>query len=148
MSHEAGAGASGLRVRGVRCEGVLVPLRIPLGTSAATVREAPLLLAELQTEEGIIGRCYLFGYTPSGTRAMAAHLEEAVGLVVGRDAAPRPIARLLQRRYALLGVDGALRMALSALDVALWDALAIARGVPLATLLRSARRRGRAPRAH
>lgn len=130
-----GATVTGLRVRGVRCDGVLVPLRIALGTSAATVREAPLLLVDLETEEGIVGRSYLFGYTPSGSRAMAAHLEEAVGLVVGRDAAPRPIARLLQRRYALLGVDGALRMALSALDTALWDALAISRGVPLATLL-------------
>jgi mandelate racemase len=48
---------------------------------------------------------------------------------------PEAIAAKLQRRYALLGVTGVVRMALSALDMALWDALAIAAGQPLATLL-------------
>ena len=51
---------------------------------------------------------------------------------------------MLARRYALLGVTGTVRMALSALDVALWDALAVAPGQPLATVL--GRRAARHPR--
>jgi mandelate racemase len=127
--------AGGLTIRGLRTLGVRVPLTFPLGTSAATVREAPLLLVDLETEEGVTGRSYLFCYTPSGARAIAAHLDEIVGLVRGWSIAPRPIAAMLRRRLALLGVTGTARMALSALDVALWDAFAIALGVPLATLL-------------
>ena len=33
-----------------------VPMRFALGTSAATVRDAPLLLIDLETEEGVTGR--------------------------------------------------------------------------------------------
>jgi mandelate racemase len=39
-----------LTVRSVRTVGVAVPMRFALGTSAATVREAPLLLVDLDTE--------------------------------------------------------------------------------------------------
>ena len=42
--------------------------------------------------------------------------------------------------YALIGVTGIVRMALSALDMALWDALAVAAGLPLATMLGGAPR--------
>jgi mandelate racemase len=116
-------------------KGVLVPLGIPLGTSAAVVREAPLLLVDLDTHEGVTGHCYLFCYSASGARAIAAHLQEAVRLVEGQKLAPRSIARNLSRRFALLGVTGTVRMALSALDVALWDALAISLATPLVCLL-------------
>jgi mandelate racemase len=124
-----------LTIRGVATKAVLVPLAIPLGTSAAVVREAPLLLVDLATHEGVTGRCYLFCYSTSGARAIAAHLQEAVSLVEGQRVAPRSIARALSRRFALLGVTGTMRMALSALDVALWDALAISLATPLTCLL-------------
>jgi mandelate racemase len=124
-----------LTIRGVAMKAVLAPLTIPLGTSAAVVREAPLLLVDLETHEGIIGRCYLFCYSASGVRAVAAHLQEAVSLVEGEKVAPRSIAGSLSRRFALLGVTGTVRMALSALDVALWDALAVSLAIPLVCLL-------------
>jgi mandelate racemase len=114
---------------------VEVPLRYVLGTSAATVRAAPLLLLDVETEQGIVGRTYIFGYRRSGARSIAGVLQEAAGLVAGEAVAPSAIAATLQRRYALLGVTGIVRMALSAFDAAMWDALAIAAGLPLATLL-------------
>jgi mandelate racemase len=36
----------------------------PLGTSAQVMRTAPLLLIDLDTEEGVTGHAYLFCYTP------------------------------------------------------------------------------------
>ena len=135
MSQLPDAQSPGPTVRGVTTRAVKVPLTLPLGTSAAVIREAPLLLVDLQTEEGVVGRSYLFCYSSSGARAIAAHLHEAVELVRGQSLAPRPIARGLARRFALLGLTGTVRMALSALDVALWDALAISQRLPLASLL-------------
>jgi len=129
-----------LTLRGVRTVAVEVPLRYVLGTSAATVRAAPLLLVDVETEQGIVGRTYIFCYRRSGARAIAHVLEEAAELVRGEAIAPLPMAATLQRRYALLGVTGIVRMALSALDAALWDAVAAAAGVPLAALLGSAPR--------
>ena len=141
---EGAPALSSLRVRSVSCTPVQVPLRYVLGTSAATVKAAPLLLVDLLTEEGVAGRSYVFAYRRSGARAIAALLEEAVELVRGDAAAPLAIAAKLQRRFALIGVTGVARMALSALDMALWDALAVAAGVPLTCLLGGAPRPVRA----
>lgn len=123
------------RIRDVTTTAVEVPMTYPLGTSAAIVRRAPLLLVDLETEDGITGRTYVFCYRPSVPRAVDAVLRDAVSLVKGEPAAPVEIAPKLARRFALVGVAGVVRMALSALDAALWDVLAVAAGLPLATLL-------------
>src|SRR5499427_4445894 len=98
-----------LTVRAVQSTAVMVPMRFALGTSAATVREAPLLLIDLLTEEGVTGRSYLFCYRPSGSIAIAAVLREAVDLIAGDRLAPGAIAAKLERRYALIGVTGLVR---------------------------------------
>lgn len=41
---------------------VMVPMRRPLGTSVMGITEAPLVLIDLHTREGVIGRAYLFCY--------------------------------------------------------------------------------------
>ena len=132
---QTAAPLSDLRLRSVSWIAVEVPLRYVLGTSAATVRAAPLLLVEVLTEQGVIGRSYVFCYRRSGASAIGAVLDDAAAVVHGDSVAPLAIAAKLQRRFALLGVTGVVRMALSALDMALWDALAIAAGMPLTCLL-------------
>src|SRR3546814_13464147 len=78
-----GAGSDDLTSRDVRERFVEVPMRFALGTSADVVRVAPLLLVDLQTEEGITGHSYLFCYRRSGGRAIAAVLNDAVDSVRG-----------------------------------------------------------------
>ena len=124
-----------LRLRSLRSTAVEVPMRYLLGTSADAIRTAPLLLVEVETEEGITGRSYVFCYRRSGARAIAQLLDDAFEIVRGDDAAPLAIAAKLGRRLALLGVTGVVRMALSAFDMALWDALAVAAATPLTRLL-------------
>ena len=51
---------------------VSVPLNFVLGTSAAAVREAPLLLVDLETNEGITGHAYQFCYRAAAAPAVAA----------------------------------------------------------------------------
>ena len=135
MSAPSGREDSELTIRGVRTTPVLVPMNYALGTSAARVTEAPLLLIDLKTEEGVTGRTYLFCYRPSGARAVALLLEDAVSLIKGERVRPDDIAARLTRRFALIGVTGTVRMALSGLDAAMWDALATAAAIPLATML-------------
>jgi len=124
-----------LTIRDVKTYAVEVPLTYPLGTSVATITKAPLLLVDLRTEEGTTGRSYVFCYRPSGPWAIDRVLQDAVSLVKGELVAPLDIAAKLARRFTLFGVTGVVRMALSTLDAALWDALAVAAGVPLAILL-------------
>jgi mandelate racemase len=133
-----------LTFRSLSCIAVEVPLRYVLGTSAATVRAAPLLLVEMLTEEGVTGRSYVFCYRRSGARSIAQVLADVAETASGGDISPLAVAALLQRRFALLGVTGVVRMALSAFDMALWDALAVAAGLPLCRLLGGAPRPVRA----
>jgi mandelate racemase len=129
-----------LSVRGVTTRAVAAPLNIALGTSVAVIRTVPLLLVDVLTEEGIVGHVYLFGYTTAAARSIALLLAEAVELVKGRPAQPQAIYQRLVRRLALLGVAGPVRMAVSALDMALWDAAAKAANLPLVELLGATRR--------
>src|SRR5271154_4873193 len=52
-----------LTLRAIHATAIEVPMARPLGTSAQTMRTAPLLLIDLETEEGITGHAYLFWYT-------------------------------------------------------------------------------------
>jgi mandelate racemase len=133
-----------LTVRRIRARGVEVPMKLPLGTSAATIRSAPLLLVDLETEEGITGHSYLFCYLPAAAPAITAMLGEIERTVKGDPVAPADLWARLARRFRLIGVQGVVRMAMSAFDVACWDALALAAEKPLVSLLRGQPRRIRA----
>ena len=63
-------------------------MKLPLGTSAGTLRTAPLLLIDLETEEGVTGRSYLFCYLPAAAPAIAALLGEIERSVKGERIAP------------------------------------------------------------
>jgi len=124
-----------LTVRRIRAAGVEVPMKLPLGTSAGTIRSAPLLLIDLETEEGVTGRSYLFCYLPAAASAIATVLGEVERIVAGERVAPADLWEKLARRFKLIGVQGIVRMAMAGFDVACWDALALAAGKPLVTLL-------------
>jgi mandelate racemase len=124
-----------LTVRAVRSIAVEAPMTYALGTSQARITRAPLLLVELETEEGISGRAYLFCYLRAAAPAMAMMLDEIGRMVAGDPVVPAQLWRKLAQRFMLIGVQGVVRMAMAGLDIAAWDALAIAAGVPLATFL-------------
>ena len=124
-----------LTVRSIRAVAVEVPMTYALGTSAATVRAAPLLLIDLETDQGVTGRAYLFCYLPAAAPAIVSLLAEVERTVRGDRLAPVELAAKLSKRFTLIGVQGIVRMAMAALDVACWDALAVAAGLPLVSYL-------------
>jgi mandelate racemase len=124
-----------LTVRAVRSVAVEVPMARSLGTSAQTIDRASLLLVDLDTNEGITGRAYLFCYLKAATAPIARMLQEALRVVQGDTVAPLEIRTKLHRHFRLIGVQGIVRMAIAGLDVACWDALAIAAGLPLVRML-------------
>src|SRR5262249_48949364 len=66
---------------------VMVPMRRALGTSAMGITEAPLVLIDLHTHEGITGRAYLFCYLESAGHATIALIRD-VAAALARPAAP------------------------------------------------------------
>jgi mandelate racemase len=106
-----------------------------LGTSAATVREAPLLLLDLETHEGVTGRAYQFCYRKVAALAIMRFLDDVLDSVGQQPLVPHDLWSVLTKRYTLIGVQGIVRMAMALVDVAGWDALAKAAGLPLGRLL-------------
>jgi mandelate racemase len=126
-----------LTVRAIHATAVGVPMVRPLGTSAQTMRTAPLLLIDLETDEGITGRAYLFCYMRMAPGLIAAVLTDIQDAVRRECLAPVDLSTRLQQRYRLLGAQGIVRMALAGFDVACWDALSLAAGLPLASYIGS-----------
>ena len=121
---------SGLRVRAVE-----VPVRPPLETASGTIGSAPLVLLDLLTEEGVTGRSYVFCYTPLALGPTARLVSNLADLIEGDAVAPLAIQRKLQGTFRLLGPQGLTGLAMAAIDVAAWDALAKAHDLPLVELL-------------
>lgn len=130
MSSPPSLTISGLEVRAVH-----VPMRIPLQTSSGTIAIAPLALLDLHTAQGVVGRTYLFCYTPLVLQPVCTLLRNLEPLLRGHAVAPLAIDQALHARFRLLGSKGVVGMALAGIDMAAWDALARAQGLPLARLL-------------
>jgi mandelate racemase len=133
-----------LTLRRIRGRAVEVPMKLPLGTSAATIRSAPLMLVDVETEEGVTGHAYLFCYLPAAAPGITAMLGEIARAAKGDAIEPAELWATLARRFRLIGVQGIVRMAMAGFDCACWDALAVAAGVPLVKLLGGAPRSVRA----
>src|SRR5260370_35341501 len=112
-----------LTLRSIRTVGVEVPMKFPLGTSQATIRVAPLLLIDVETEEGVTGHSYLFCYVAAAGPAIASLLGEGHRVVKGERIAPAALWGRLARRFTLIGVEGIVGMAMAGLDGACGAAL-------------------------
>ena len=129
-----------LTVRAVRARPVEVPLNFVLGTSQGALRHVPLLLVDLETEEGVTGRSWLFCYVPAVGAAIASLIGEIERMTKGERLAPDALWDKLNRRFTLIGVQGVVRMAMAGFDTAAWDANAVAAGQPLARFIGAAPR--------
>ncbi len=124
-----------LTVRAVRSTPVEVPLKFVLGTSQGVLRQVPLLLVDVETEEGVSGHAWLFCYVKAVAPAIASVLTEVERVTKGEALDPAALWAKLLRRFTLIGVQGVVRMAIAGFDTAAWDALAHAAGEPLCRLL-------------
>jgi mandelate racemase len=124
-----------LTVRAIRTVAIEVPMTYVLGTSRAAFSKAPLILIDLETQEGITGRSYLWCYVRDTMPAITSVLATVAAMVKGDRVAPLDLWSKLAQRFSLMGVQGIVRMAMSGLDVAAWDAVAIAAGKPLTALI-------------
>jgi mandelate racemase len=124
-----------MRIRSVEARAVVAPLEPPIRTASGHVTQAPILLIDLTTDEDVVGRAYLFGYH-AFTLGLLRELVITLGdSIKGDVVAPVDLDKKLRARMALFGTRGLQGMAVAGLDMAAWDALAVAAGVPLVTLL-------------
>lgn len=124
-----------LSITNFHVRAVNVPMKRPLATASGSISMVPLVLLDLETDQGITGRSYVFAVTPMALKPTASLLHEMLSVVKGDAVVPFNLEQKLQQRFRLLGLQGLVYVALSAIDMAAWDALAQAQGLPLVRLL-------------
>ena len=123
------------KIRSIRARPVQVPFkRAPLSASGA-LSHAALVLIDLETEEGLTGRSYVFGFAPWTLKPIVGCLDAMGDMLEGDAVAPFEIDAKLRRRLTLLDTPGLVGLALAGVDMCAWDVLAQASAVPLVKLL-------------
>jgi mandelate racemase len=122
-------------IRSVKARAVVTPISRPVKNAFGVIEAAPLVLIDIETDQGVTGRSYIFAYARLTLKPLVHLIEE-----IGRDLAGKPVAPFdlmasMDAKFRLLGWQGLVGMAVSGLDMAFWDALGQAAGRPVAELL-------------
>jgi len=124
-----------LTLHSVDVRTVSVPLRRPVVSKVGEFREWPLILIDLHTREGVVGRSYLEPYLKNAARYVVPALLDLAQAQQGQPLAPLERFQANRRSLNLVGYAGIAMIAVAGLDMAMWDALAKAANCPLAVAL-------------
>ena len=122
-------------IRGVRARSVEVPLKRPLKNAFGVFDSGPLVLIDVETDQGVTGRTYIFAYSKLTLKPLAYLIEEIGRELIGKPVAPVELMKAMDAKFRLLSWQGLVGMAVSGLDMAYWDILGQQAGRPLAELL-------------
>jgi len=127
--------AARLTFKSVQVRAVSVPLRRPLVAKVGEYANWPFILIDVHTTEGVVGRSCLEPYLHKAVKPLTRMIEDIGDTMKGKALAPLDAYRDAMKILHLNGREGMTLIAVSGLDMAIWDALAKAAGVSLAVLL-------------
>ena len=123
------------KIRELRVRAVRVPMAQPHKTASGTISESPLVLTDIVADDGTTGHSMIFTYTVAALKPTADLIKNLEPFVKGELVAPIDLADKFAKRFRLLGLQGLVAMAVSAIDMAIWDALARSHNTSLVRLL-------------
>ena len=124
-----------LTFKSVDVRPVLVPLKRPVVSRVGLFDQWPMILIDLHTEEGIVGRSYLEPYLKQSVRYIVPAIQDLAGVRQGQAVRPLDDFHAGRKSLNLIGYEGVTMIAVAGLDMAEWDALAQAARMPLAVFL-------------
>ncbi|MCK1514044.1 mandelate racemase [Bradyrhizobium sp. 190] len=124
-----------LTFREIKARPVVLKLKRPVVARIVTISEWPIILIDLMTEQGIVGRSYLEPYIVKSMRYLVPALHDFSEMLKGRSVAPLELFEAARKSLHFVGYEGLSMIAASGLDMAAWDALAKAANKPLCVLL-------------
>jgi mandelate racemase len=124
-----------LTLKGIRARPLVIKIRRPIKARIATITDWPVILIDLLTEEGVTGRSYLEPYVAKAMRYLIPMLEDLGEALKGRQLAPFDLHDAARKSLHFVGYEGLSMIAVSGIDMAVWDAVAKAAGLPLCIYL-------------
>ena len=124
-----------LTFKSIRARPVVLKLKRSVIARIATITDWPLILIDLFTNEGVVGRSYLEPYTVKAMKYLVPALHDLGDMLKGRELAPVELYELARKSLHFVGYQGLSMIAVSGLDLAAWDARAKAANVPLCVYL-------------
>src|SRR4029079_4402805 len=112
-----------LTLRSVEVRAVLVPLRRKVVSKVGFFDQWPMILIDLHTDQGIVGRSYLEPYLRQSLRYLMPAIRELAAARLRRHLHPIDDFQSDHRSLNLVGYEGMSLIAVSGLDMAAWDAL-------------------------
>jgi mandelate racemase len=124
-----------LTLRSIRARPIIIKLRRPVVARIATIADWPMILIDLFTEEGVTGHSYLEPYSAKTMRYLVPMLEDLGVALRGMRLAPFELFDAARKSLHFVGYEGLSMIAVSGLDMAVWDAVSKAAGLPLCAYL-------------
>src|SRR5262245_15372563 len=95
-----------LTLKSVELRAVAVPLRRPVVSKVGLFRDWPLILVDLYTNEGVVGRSYLEPYLKDSARYIIPAIEDLGAALQGKPLAPLDVFHGNRRALNLIGYEG------------------------------------------
>ena len=124
-----------LTLKSIRARPVVLKLNRPVVARIATLADWPLILIDVYTEEGVIVHSYLEPYIRRSMRYLIPALHDLGEMLKGRRLAPIEFYEASRKSLHFVGYEGMSMIPVAGVDMAAWDALARAAGLPLCILL-------------
>src|SRR3954464_14172879 len=103
-------------IRSVTARAVDAPISRPVKNAFGVIRSAPLVLIDVETDQGVTGRSYLFAYTKLTLKPLVRLIEDIGGELAGKPVAPFDLMAQMDANFRLLGGQGLVAMADAGLD--------------------------------
>ena len=95
-----------LTFKGIRARPVVLKLKRPVVARIATITDWPLILIDLYTEEGVVGRSYLEPYVVKSMRYLIPALQDLGDMLKGRRIAPVELYDAARKSLHFVSYEG------------------------------------------
>lgn len=124
-----------LTVDSVTARAVSVPLNRPVIAAIGRFDMWPIVLVDIRFAEGVVGKSYISPYRAAAMPAIVKEILDLGRVIAGSTSGPIDMFDRARAALNTVGDTGISTIARSAIDMALWDGLAKAAGLPLVELL-------------
>src|SRR4051812_5698295 len=99
-----------LTLRGVTARAVDAPISRPVKNAFGVIRSAPLVLIDITTNQGVIGRSYIFAYAPLTLKPLVQLITDIGAELAGKPIVPFDLMAQMDAKFRLLGWQGLVGM--------------------------------------